>query len=150
MKAIDVAKAIINECSTMGIPVTITKLHKLLYIVYGVYLIAKEKPLFNEEEDKPACYQYGPIFRSIQREYKRKNLDFNNSYNQDVDDFISDIIKIVLDNFGSYSAKALSNWSHREGSAWAKAEKEDKRYWGNLIKDEYIRDEFKDMVKIGE
>lgn len=52
----------------------------------------------------------------------------------------------VLNAFGNFSAISLSNWTHRENSAWSKAEKESD-YWGNEIPDEYIREEFKRVVK---
>lgn len=152
MDAVVLSKIIIKKCNDKNIPMSITKLHKLLYIVYGTYLIVKKKPLFNNDVDNcPSCFEHGPLFKSVQREYKNGNIDFEDKKFEDssIDSNILNIIDIVIKEFGAYSARALSNWSHRKGSAWDRAEKEDEDRWGNIIKDEYIKDEFKNIVKLG-
>lgn len=152
MDALYVAKIIINKCSDKeNFNLSITKLHKLLYIVYGTYLVLKGKTLFDNEDDKPACFEHGPLFKSVQREYKKGLLNLKNKYNDiednDVEDILINIINQAIDRFGSYSAIDLSNWTHRDGSAWSKAEKEDSYNWGNIIKDNYIKQEFKTIVR---
>lgn len=154
MDALYVAKIIINKCLDKGnINLSITKLHKLLYIVYGTYLVLKGKPLFDNEDDKPACFEHGPLFKSVQREYKKGLLNLKNKYsniedgNINIEDILINIINQAIDRFGSYSAIDLSNWTHRDGSAWSKAEKKDNYNWGNIIKDNYIKQEFKTIVR---
>lgn len=153
MNALQVAKIIINKClDKQNINLSITKLHKLLYIVYGTYLVLKGKPLFDNEDDKPACFEHGPLFKSVQRAYKKGLLDLKNKHsdieNTDIeDDTLMDIILQAIDIFGDYSAINLSNWTHRDGSAWSKAEKEDRYSWGNTIKDNHIKQEFKAIVR---
>lgn len=121
-------------------------MHKLLYIIYGTYLILEKKPLFNDDRGNcPSCFEHGPLFKSVQREYKKENINFEDS---SIDENILNIIDVVIREFGAYSATALSNWSHREGSAWDRAEKEDENRWGNIIKDEFIRAEFKNIAKL--
>ncbi|TXJ39330.1 Panacea domain-containing protein [Brachyspira aalborgi] len=145
MDALYVAKIIINKCYEDKIDLTITKLHKLLYVIYGAYLVIKEKKLF---EELPACFRYGPIFKSVQKEYKSDNLKLDKKYNIDTitcDNILDIIISKILDTFGKSSGTALSKWSHREGSAWNEAYKDDK-YWGNDIKEEYIRKEFNTIL----
>ena len=151
MDAVVLSKIIIKKCNDKNIPMSITKLHKLLYIIYGTYLIVENKPLFNNDVDNcPSCFEHGPLFKSVQREYKNGNIDFKDQKIEDgsINKDILCIIDIVIKEFGAYSATALSNWSHRKGSAWDRAEKEDKNKWGNIIKDEYIKDEFKNIVKL--
>lgn len=144
MDALYVAKIIINKCYEDKIDLTITKLHKLLYVIYGAYLVIKEEKLF---EELPACFRYGPIFKSVQKEYKNNSLQLNKKY--DINTIRSEILDIIiskiLSTFGKSSGTALSKWSHREGSAWSEAYKDDK-YWGNDIKEEYIRKEFNTIL----
>ena len=74
--AVGIAELIIVEYNKQySSPMNITKLHKLLYIVYGVHLSEKETPLFNEE---PLCLPYGPVFDSLYEVYKYKDIDLNN------------------------------------------------------------------------
>ena len=156
MDAVSLSKIIIKKCNDKNIPISITKLHKLLYIVYGTYLIIENKSLFDNDEDNcPSCFEYGPLFKSVQREYKNGNINFEdknfedkNLEDKNLEDKVLPIVDVVISKFGAYSARALSDWSHRKGSAWDKAEKEDKYRWGNIIKDEYIKDEFKNIVKL--
>ena len=151
MDALYLAKIIINKCSDKeNSNLSITKLHKLFYIVYGTYLVLKGKPLFDNEEDKPACFEHWPIFKSVQREYKKGLLRLKEKYN-DIEygneDTLINIINQAIDKFGGYSVIDLSNWTHGDGSAWSKAEKEDNYNWGNIIKDNYIKKEFKTIVR---
>lgn len=147
MDALYVAKIIINkyyEDEENKIDLTITKLHKLLYVIYGAYLVIKDEKLF---EELPACFRYGPIFKSVQKEYKSNNLQLNKKYdiNMTHNEILNIIISKILSTFGKYSGTALSKWSHREGSAWREAYK-DNEYWGNDIKEEYIIKEFNTML----
>lgn len=144
---IDLARFVINKSLDKGIEFNITKLHKFLYIIYGTYLVKKNTPVSSES---PSCFEYGPIFKSVQRDYKKNILnireknDFPDELNNDT--FLNNVVESVINTFGKYSAIALSNWTHRENSAWSKAEKESD-YWGNDIPDEYIKEEFKRVVK---
>ena len=144
---IDLARFVINKSIEKRIELNITKLHKFLYIIYGTYLVKKDTPVSSES---PSCFRYGPIFKSVQRDYKKNILNIEEKYNfideLNNDTFLNAVVESVLNAFGNFSAISLSNWTHRENSAWSKAEKESD-YWGNEIPDEYIREEFKRVVK---
>lgn len=140
MDAIYISKIIINECLDKNIGLSITKLHKLLYIIYGVYLVIENKRLF---EELPCCFRYGPLFKSVQKEYKNNDLRLTGRYdiNANTDEALNIIVSKVISSFGKSSGTVLSKWSHRDSSAWSEAYK-DNKYWGNDIKEEYIKKEF--------
>lgn len=142
----NIAIAIINKCKEKDIvDINITKLHKLLYIVYGTYLYVYNRRLFDE---LPAHFQYGPIFKSLQQEYKQGLFRLEVRESEVSDDGNLDIvIDKVLNTFGKFSANKLSSWSHRAGSAWARTD-EESDFWGDDIKEEYIKDEFSHLVNI--
>lgn len=145
--AIKIANTIIEKCRQKGInDINITKLHKLLYIVYGTYLYVHKSKLFDE---LPAYFQYGPIFKSLQKAYKKNEFvlqgNRDNDENTLKNDDVNEVIDKVLDTFGKYSAQQLSNWSHRDGSAWSKVDKMSD-FWGVDIDEDLIRGEFAKIV----
>ena len=141
MNSLDLAKYIVTKCHDKTKDITITKVHKLLYITYGSYLYEKNKPLFLNFTDKPYCYPYGPLFIKVQ-EYNYNTKDFiKNKYIIEVDKDIKRIINEVVNNYGDLKSGKLSSWSHREGSAWDRVVKE-KGINYNVINDEYIKEEF--------
>lgn len=143
--AIDIAKAIITEIKNQDSYINITKLQKLLYIVYGVYLVEENQELFNEE---PLCLPFGPVFDSVLQSYKQNELELQDVSNSscNIDENIQNTIERVVRGFGTYDARTLSEWSHRKGSAWYYANNES-NIWGNQIKKEYIKAEFIPIVK---
>ena len=60
--ALRVAEHIIYEAQKRKIPVTNTKLQKLLYFVQGVYLAKHNKKAF---EDNIIAWKYGPVIKDI-------------------------------------------------------------------------------------
>ncbi len=147
--ALKIANAIIEKCREKRInDINITKLHKLLYIIYGTYLYVYDKQLFDE---LPAYFQYGPIFKSLQKAYKKDELVLKGERKIDADilnnNNLYEVIDKVLDAFGKYSAQQLSNWSHRDGSAWSKVDKT-ADFWGADINPDFIKGEFSKLVKL--
>lgn len=146
--ALKIANAIIEKCREKRInDINITKLHKLLYIIYGTYLYVYDKQLFDE---LPAYFQYGPIFKSLQKAYKKGEFVLQGDKDIDEDVLnaeIDEVIDKVLDTFGKYSAQQLSNWSHRDGSAWSKVDKMSD-FWGVDIDEDLIRGEFAKIVTL--
>ena len=140
--ALKIANAIIEKCYKKEInDISITKLHKLLYIVYGAYFYFNDNKLFDE---LPAYFQYGPIFKKHefvlqgQREIGAEVVNDND---------LNIMIDKVLDTFGKYSAQQLSNWSHRDGSAWSKVDKMSD-FWGVDIDEDLIKGEFAKIVTL--
>lgn len=65
---------------------------KLLYIIYGIYLVENNKELFGE---KPICDNYGPLFLSTYRAHNQGNLDIS-IYYKDYNDVKDEIINGTL------------------------------------------------------
>lgn len=136
-----IAKA--NERGGLGM--NMTKLQKLLYISYGLYLAVSGTRLLNEH---PQAWPYGPVFPTT-----RNRLLGNNLYNFRVSDEgfeelrnnedINGLIDLVFRTFGDWKAGELSAWSHSEGSPWARAVGRDGFKWGDTISDADIRDYFR-------
>ena len=146
IKIEDVVSVLINTAIDMNIYLNSTKVNKLLYLVYGVYLYNYE-PLFSHTKDKPRLFKNGPVFDYIQK-YEENKIDFENKNNHKVklSRNIRSIIKIVLKSFGKYNAVPLANWSMRKGGAWYEVSKKDTSMkWGIIIDDELIE---KEMDKI--
>lgn len=144
---IDIARLLINICIDKNITLTITKLNKYLYIIYGSYLHTYKRQVSTEP---PSCFQTGPIFKTIQRDYKKGILDFDKKYDLinliEKDECLKDIIDKVLSYFSKYTAEELTDWTMREGFAWQKAS-DTSDYWGNEIPDSYIEKDFKKFIK---
>ena len=142
----DLVRLLINKLIDEEVEYNITKIHKLLYIVYGVFLAKIDLPISSES---PVCYEYGPIFKSIQRDYKKGVLHLDR-YEIIIDDlfldpFVNLIMDSVIDKFGCYETIPLVNWIQREESAWFSLAKDVK--WGAVIPDKLIKKEFRRVVK---
>ena len=96
--------------------ITNMKLQKLVYYAQGIYLAMQGKPLFNE---KIYAWEYGPVCDSLWRKYKdyeSEPLPRPNDINTD-DIFeieTKQILDMVYDYYGQYSAWGLSEMSHKE------------------------------------
>ena len=127
-----------------------TKIQKLLYIVYGIYLAKFNQILF--WDDSPSYLPYGPVFYKTLNRFKDDMFNENSSGYTDDDLEESDIkeidsvIDLVVNTFGKYTAKSLSDWSHRKGSAWAACEEKDFDYHDKIELTD-IRNEFLGMVQ---
>lgn len=112
-----------------GIPVTPMKLQKLLYFLYREYLKKTKEPLFSERFE---AWKYGPVLPSVYSQfssYRDKKIDKyyedsnGKSYKirENVNDDFYEVLFNVWCKYKMYDGIALSNITHREGSAWRKA-----------------------------
>ena len=99
-----------------------TQVNKILFYIYGVYLINHDKPLF--EDDTPKIWTYGPVFPrpnkkaiSCEKIVRKDFTDEQVAAFQKDRSFLSRIVKII-GNMCDKSALELSQWSHEEGSPW--------------------------------
>ena len=145
MTAIQVAQMIIYKAKQNNISLNNTKLQKLLYIVYGIYLVKTRKPLFKEE---PLYLPYGPVFDSVYQEYKGQDIvcQKNRTFIEDRVYDLNNIIDITLENFGKFSANTLSEWSHRTDSAWGNINTDHYECWGTPLNIVDIHEEFEKIV----
>jgi uncharacterized phage-associated protein len=127
-EVLDIAKHIMHMCETGNVQVNNTKLNKLLYVLYGVYLAAYNKPLFDK---KPQYFPYGPVFADVFKSYdkiSRHPLKIDLSE----DPKIEKAINYTMKYFGGLQAEKLSAWSHEDGSPWDKVNKSGKKYGAEL------------------
>ena len=150
----DVALYLVACANEKKIVVNITKVQKLLYIIYGTYLRVFGKRLLDEH---PQAWPYGPVFpltrTVIKRKIKTEYLSFPmDSVNQELrqDANLNKTIDFVLSHFGKWNAGQLTEWSHRDGSPWALTVNKDGFSWGWVIPDEYILDFFTKLVRVPE
>ncbi|MCU5775087.1 DUF4065 domain-containing protein [Erwiniaceae bacterium BAC15a-03b] len=136
--AIAVANAFIQKAKKKGIKdITPMKLQKLVFYAHAWSLVMSNKPLV---KDKVFAWPYGPVIESIYHEFKGHGstnitvpgteLEWDDSpsaliefkyvtpHVPEGDDLSLSIIDSVLEVYGDQSAGALSNLTHRPGSAW--------------------------------
>lgn len=143
------ARYIIANANRRGCSINMTKVQKLLYISYGTYLAVCDQRLLDEH---PQAWPYGPVFPTTRR--KLINVNFYTISMDDPefdalrrDENVSDLMDLVFNTFGSWTAKQLSEWSHSEGSPWEKTVNADKFKWGARMSDDEIKGYFALMIK---
>ena len=152
-KSTTVGKYLLAKAIEERIVMNMTKLQKLLYIVYGVYLTIADKRLTNES---PKAWPYGPVFPTV-----RKNLlnidfyDYDFSTEKDAecktisnDEELKDIMRIVLNKFGLWDSDQLVNWTHIINSPWDRTQNSPGFKWNDIIPDAYTEEYFSKIVKL--
>lgn len=99
-----------------------TQVNKILFYVYGVYLVDHPEPLF--KDDTPKVWTYGPVFpKPNKKVVSCEKIEQSNFTKEQIEafkadkSFLSRIVTIV-GNMHNISAFSLSQWSHVEGSPW--------------------------------
>ena len=139
--SIEVANAIRYLATEESVDLNMTKIHKLLYISYGLYLAKYSKRITTEH---PHIWPFGPVFPRVHKHVflSDKIEEINNIPND-----VIEVIQLALRVFGKFSASKLSAWSHMENSPWDKTVKENDGKWNIPMKDSYIKDYFSVFVK---
>lgn len=145
-----VARYIVSLANLLGQSINITKLQKLLYITYGVYLALKEKRLTNEQ---PQAWPYGPVFPNTREELLKVPLESISRDESELleikkDEELNKILGFVLKNFGSWTATELTEWSHKSDSPWDLTCHLPNFNWSMEISDETIFDYFNRLIKV--
>jgi len=147
--SVDVAKYIVGKAIEKGIVVNITKVQKLLYIAYGIYLRVYNERLTNEH---PQAWPYGPVFPTTRNRLVKENLMTitTASCPQELQDDarLNKVVDFTLAHFGSWTAGQLTEWSHRDGSPWYYATQTQNFEWGDQIPDASIYNYFKTLITI--
>lgn len=138
------AKYIVSYANANRYGINMTKLQKLLYISYGVYLAVLGERLTDEH---PQAWPYGPVFPTTRRKLLDEDFADIVDYKDDaITDNIKACVKLVFDSFGEYNASYLSSWSHQDGSPWEKTTSTPGFKWGAQIPDEYIMPYFQKIL----
>lgn len=136
------AKLLLALAHEKGIVLNVTKVQKMLYILYSYFLAKHNRHIF---EEAPKAWPYGPVFPRT-----RKKVDFTKVYkrtDEEIKEILSEDVMVekfnsVIDKYSKFSASHLSNWSHMEHGPWDKTVKTSGFNWGEQIKDQYIKDYF--------
>ncbi len=138
------AQYITSHANACKVGINMTKLQKLLYITYGVYLAVKGERLTNEH---PQAWPYGPVFPTTRSKLLKCNLeeivDFDS---ESITDEIKACVDLVFRSFGAYTGSFLSAWSQKPNSPWDRTARQHDFEWGDTIPDEYILNYFRNLL----
>lgn len=149
----DIATYIIALANERRIAVNMTKMQKLLYIVYGAYLRIYGERLLNEH---PQAWPYGPVFpttrsKLLKRDFYLISKDDITEKERDLiekDNQLERVIDFVFKHFGDWNAGQLSEWSHSDGSPWYQTTNKNGFKWGDVISDDLIRAYFSSIISV--
>lgn len=146
--SVSVACYIAAMVNSRKLGLNMTKLQKLLYIVYGTYLSLYERRLTNEH---PQAWPYGPVFPTVRNKLLKKDLLSirQESYDGQIpegDKELEQVVNLVLNSFGNKNATTLTLWSHQDGSPWDRIASQDGFTWGEQIPDSYIQEYFNSIL----
>lgn len=146
--SVDVARYIAATANERHITINITKIQKLLYIAYGVFLVVKGARLTNEH---PQAWPYGPVFPTTRNSLLKVDLYSISKEEEGLremrdDDDLNALMELVFRSFGTWSAGQLTEWSHSAGTPWQRISSAEGFHWGDRIPDEYIIEYFKTIL----
>ena len=148
LNSVTMAKFIIAYANDGHFTINMTKLQKLLYICYGLYIAVLGERLTNEH---PQAWPYGPVFPTTRNKLLHADWDSITLENVDdkekLDPTIKSLLDLVFRTYGGNTASELTAWSHSPNSPWDRAVNMQGFKWGDQIPDEYIQPYFKDMLK---
>ena len=146
--SVEIARYIIAIANDKGIPINMTKVQKLLYAAYGVFLAVTGERFLNEH---PQAWPYGPVFPTTRN--KLLNVNFyeidlrSDEFSKFRDDqILNSLLQSVFESFGRWTAGQLTAWSHQDGSPWEHTVEQDDFAWGNTIPDDLIKGYFKTIT----
>jgi len=143
-RSIDVAKYIVATANDKRVVINMTKLQKLLYVVYGSYLRVHKCRLTDEH---PKAWPYGPVFPRVREQLLL--VDFSTLTDEagiGQDEDVAKIVSEAIDTFGKFNAMQLSGWSHQDGSPWYITTESKGFNWDDEINDMLIYDYFGGII----
>lgn len=151
-KSTVVATYIVALANERRYGINLTKVIKLLYIVYGSYLAINSKRLIDES---PEAWPYGPVFPEVRNFLKEKNLssiDKKDPLIQESgiinDRDLNNLLNVVLDTFGELNSRKLINFSVQDDTPWSEIVYEPRFKWGKNIPDEKTSEYFNNIVQV--
>lgn len=126
----------------------VTKLMKMLYVMYGATLAIYGCRLFREHAQ---AWPYGPVFPRARK--RMAGEDFATVERPDMgseEPKLAYITEFAFKGFGDYTASQLVEWSHRGGSPWSEACSQAGFDWGDEIPDGSIADYFEGLIRRGD
>lgn len=146
--SVTIAKYIVAIANEKHLSINMTKVQKLLYVAYGIFLAVKKARLLNEH---PQAWPYGPVFPTTRNTLLKVdlysiNLEDPELYQAKEDAELESLMELVFRSFGNWSALQLTNWSHGDGTPWQKTISSEGFSWGGQIPDSYISSYFSSII----
>ena len=130
-----IANTLLQRAFKENISVSSMKLQKLMYFLYKKYLKETGYALYDEDFE---AWPYGPVLPSVYHEFKDYGADSICDYVSYADKSVPvvvdedwqfyDALNFIWKKYSGYSAWYLSQLTHRDGTAWSKAEAENRLY----------------------
>lgn len=145
--SVDVATFVVAYANENRFGINMTKLQKLLYIMYGTFLSVKSFRLMDEH---PQAWPYGPVFPTTRNRMLKRDMTsismVNVPENMRTNQELNSLAKTVFKHFGTWTGSSLSQWSHKPGSPWDRTVNMKGFDWGWQIPDEYIQEYFNSII----
>lgn len=142
MKALEVAKYIVNRSIDENKPISNLQLQKILYFSHIDVLKATNEKLVDGQFE---AWDYGPVLPDVYNEfspYGANKLTIKEDVSENLDKEIKDIVDKSIDECIKKAPWELVKESHQKGSPWHKAYKKGEK---NIISDNDIEDEAKSV-----
>ncbi len=139
VSALNVSNNILERGFAEEIDITPMKLQKLVYLVFKNYYQDTKSVLF---QDKFEVWKYGPVVRSIYDEFKHYQGNAIKDFCKESDGSILIVnekssprfkkaIDTIWGKYKMFDGIPLSEMTHRQGTAWYKAAKNNEVYLSN-------------------
>ncbi len=118
MKALDVAKYILNKCTNDNHPISNLQLQKILYYIQHDFLVRNNKPLFDDDFE---AWKFGPAIPVVYYRYcGAGGMKLNETYNISLNFFNKDKIKLdkIIEDKRKLDPWTMVRQTHAEGKAW--------------------------------
>lgn len=135
-------KYLVSLANSRQRPLNMTKLQKLVFIIYGHLLAENDHHIVNEH---PQAWPFGPVFPRIHKkvDYTKVTPIDDASFNEiQGDEGLPQLLEAIIDKYTAYTATQLSSWSHMDGSPWDRTTKLSDFKWSREIPDEFIVEYF--------
>lgn len=159
-----VANAFLKRSFDDGVPVSPMKLQKLVFLAHGYHLAVKNgEPLVSDSFE---AWPFGPVSEPLYHEFKSYGGDsidelateFSGEFEKgelevvpvrssDTDPSSKKITDFVWNTYKNWSARELSDLTHKRGWAWDRIREEHPNQRSLVIPNEYIRNDFREAVK---
>lgn len=139
MKALEMAKYIINRSIDKDKPVSNLQLQKILYFSHIDVIRAGKGKLVDDGQFE--AWDYGPVLREVYNEfspYGATKLTIKEEVSEDLDENIKKIVNKSIDEYIEKSPWELVRKSHEKDGAWGKNYKEGEK---RIISDKDIEEE---------
>lgn len=141
-RALDIARYIIERCSSTNKTISNLKLQKILYFVQAEFLVSKNQLCFAEEIQ---AWDFGPVVPEVYYAYRMfgsANIPCigKSRVSQIISPNDKELLNGIIDECAKYSASALVEITHNQ-TPWIDAYEPN---WNNEITPESIKNYFQE------